>query len=236
MIDSTRNIILADVYDSQNTEVDKPTVQTYEISESPIEKSDSEYCVTFAERKISCCVGIVDMVGSTKLAALLGMKKMPKYYQHFLNLMSKVIIEFDGRIIKNVGDCLLFYFPITQTHTDSIELRRCLECSIAMIQVREFLCSHMKRDGLPCVSYRVSLDYGQVIPMKTSGSDTLDIIGPAVNICSKINRFAADNGVVLGSDLYERVRRLDGFALKQIGEYSAGLRFCYPVYSLGLRR
>jgi len=31
----------------------------------------------------------------------------------FLNSVSEIIKNYNGRVIKNIGDCLLFYFPKT---------------------------------------------------------------------------------------------------------------------------
>src|SRR5574338_479633 len=93
----------------------------------------STYCVMFSEKPASYCIGVVDMVGSTKMAASLGMSRMSRYYQNFLNLMSKIIEAYNGKVIKNIGDCLLFYFPNTCTLQDKSEIRKCVECSFAMI-------------------------------------------------------------------------------------------------------
>ncbi len=197
--------------------------QSLEIPES------SSYSVIFSEKPVSYCIGIVDMVGSTQLAAKLGMKKMSKYYQHFLNFMSKIIAEYDGRVVKNIGDCLLFYFPKTLTE-DRHVATKALECSHALVVARDLLCKQMQLECLPCVDYRVSLDYGEVMPMKSTGSKLTDMIGPAVNMCSKINRYAERNGVVIGGDMYEVAKHSKVFDFKEIISFPVGFRQCYPTY------
>ncbi len=208
------------------------TILIEKTQEPEYEPSTSDYCVLFSERSVSYCIGIVDMVGSTKLAAILGMSKMPRYYQNFLNLMSKIIEVYGGRVIKNIGDCLLFCFPQTVAIQNKSTIAKCLECSLAMIDAHEFLCRQMKKDGLPCVDYRISIDYGHVIPMKTSDSKSFDVIGPAVNMCNKINRCAEKNGVVVGGDLHHIAKQIDGVTFKEIKGYSVGFKLSYPVYHL----
>ncbi|MDH5570019.1 MAG: hypothetical protein OEX98_09570 [Nitrosopumilus sp.] len=44
----------------------------------------SDYLVAFSGLTKSYCVGLVDMVDSTKIAATIGNEKIPKYYQIFL--------------------------------------------------------------------------------------------------------------------------------------------------------
>jgi len=204
------------------------------LSSDTMEYKKSNYSVVFSEKSVSYCVGIVDMVGSTKLAASLGMSRMSRYYHTFLNLMSKIIEVYDGQVIKNVGDCLLFYFPQTVT-LDRSTIAKCLECSLAMIEAHDILCTQMKKEGLPCIDYRVSVDYGPTIPMKSTDSKSQDMIGPAVNMCSKINRCAEKNGIVIGGDLYEIAKQIDGIMFKEIKGCSAGFKLTYPVYSLTRR-
>jgi class 3 adenylate cyclase len=195
----------------------------------------SNYCVTVSEKSVSYCIGLVDMVGSTKLAASIGMQKMSRYYQHFLNLMSKIVTEFDGQIIKNIGDCLLYYFPETAIWQNRSALAKSLECSLAMIDSHEFLCSQMKAEGLPCVDYRISMDYGFVMPMKSTDSKSTDMLGPAVNMCTKINRCAEKNGIVIGGDLHHIAKQLEGFVFNEIEGCSVGFKHVYPVYQLTRR-
>jgi class 3 adenylate cyclase len=208
----------------------KEQLERYEESWKP-----SNYCVRFSDKSVSYCIGLVDMVDSTKMAASLGMSRMSRYYQSFLNLMSKIIAEFEGQIIKNVGDCLLFYFPKTSNWQSKDAMTKSLECSIAMIGAHEFLCSQMRMDGLPCIDYRISMDYGYVIPMKSSDSKSVDMIGPAINMCSKINRCAERNGIVIGGDLYQVAKHLDVFSFKEIKGYSVGFKHNYPVYRVARR-
>jgi class 3 adenylate cyclase len=69
----------------------------------------SDYFVAFSGNTVHYCVGLVDMVNSTKIAAIIGNEKISVYYKIFLNTMSKILSRFGGFVIKNVGDsCILF--------------------------------------------------------------------------------------------------------------------------------
>ena len=70
-----------------------------------------DYIVGFSGHTSSYCVGMVDMVNSTKIASQMPLQKSAKYYEIFLNTMARVLNRFGGMIVKNVGDGLLFYFP-----------------------------------------------------------------------------------------------------------------------------
>ena len=191
------------------------------------------YCI-FSAKSVSYCIGLVDMASSTKIAAGLRVK-MSRYYQQFLNLMSKVVAEFDGKIIKNVGDCLLYYFPETTSSQDRAALTKSLECSLTMIDSHEFLRSQMKSEGLPPCDYRISMDYGFVMLMKSADSNTPDMIGPPLNMCAKINRCAEKNGIVIGGDLYQLAKHSEGFLFKELKAYPVGFKYSYPIYQVTRR-
>ena len=59
-----------------------------------------------------------------------------------------------------------------------------------------------------------------------------DIVGIPVNICSKINGTASQNGVVIGNDLYQLAKDSDDYHYNQIKAYSIGLKQLYPIYSV----
>ena len=198
----------------------------------PAEMDASDYLVAFSTKTQNYCVGIVDMVDSTKISAQIGPARISRYYQVFLNSMSKILSRFGGFVIKNIGDCLVYYFPESSKPNNKFGFMSCLESSLAMIESHDLICEQLRKEGLPCVDYRISADYGSVILMKSNASDSLDLIGPPVNMCSKINRSAGKNGVVLGGDLHSMVKDLDDYNFKEIKGYSLGFKYDYPIFTL----
>jgi len=193
----------------------------------------SDYLVAFSGNSKDYCVGLVDMVNSTKMAATLGNGKISQYYGIFLNSMSKILSRFGGYVIKNVGDCLVYYFPESSKSNRKFGFMSCLECSLAMIEFHDIICEILNKEGLPCVDYRVSADYGSVILMKSNNSEITDMIGPPVNMCSKINHSAATNGAVIGGDLHSMVHKFDDYKFKEVKGFSLGFKHSYPVYEIG---
>src|SRR3972149_4608942 len=137
-----------------------------------------------------------------------------------------------GRIVKNVGDSLLYHFPQKIGFSEKLLAKYSLECGIAMIDARCRINELMKEEHLPSVKYRISVDYGTVMIARETHSTRDDIFGPPVNLCSKINRHAAPNSMVIGGDMHQIARSLEGYVFKQCSDCSTGLKFSYPVYSL----
>jgi len=190
----------------------------------------SDYLVEFSTNTTSYCVGLVDMVNSTKISATIGPSKISRYYQIFLNSMSRIMSRFGGFVIKNVGDSLFYYFPESSKNSN-YGFMSCLEASLAMVESHDVICDKLRDEGLPALDYRVSADYGSVVIMKSNASNSLDMIGPPVNMCSKINRSASKNGVVIGGDLHQMVKKLD-YVIKPVHGFSLGFKVDYPVYSV----
>ncbi len=195
----------------------------------------SDYLVAFTTQSHSYCVGCVDMVNSTKISASLSASKLSLYYETFLNSMAKIIGNYEGKVIKNIGDCLLYYFPLSENCSDLDHVSKALDCGITMIKIQQMISKELVSNGLPSLSYRVSSDYGNVVIMNTNNSKDIDMIGPPINMCSKINHSAKSNEFVIGGDFYEIVKKMPKYKFKEISEFDAGFKLGYPVYKVQLK-
>ncbi len=197
-----------------------------------LEKTTPEdYLVSFSGLAKSYCVGLVDMANSTKISANMGAEGWCRYYELFLNAMGSIVKRFDGSAIKNLGDSLLFYFPESSKQR-KFGFLSSIECCVSMIEKHDTLCDRLKNENLPCLDYRVSADFGKVVLMNSSNSSATDLIGPPVNMCTKINHEADDNGVIIGNDLYQNVKNFEDYSFKLKKGFSAGQKFSYPIYSI----
>ena len=190
-----------------------------------------DYMVAFSGRTNSYCVGIVDMVNSTKISSQLSIEKTAKYYEIFLNTMARVLNRFGGMIIKNVGDSLLFYFP-ESSKGRKYGYMTCLEGCLTMIESHDFVSQYAKKEGLPLINYRVSSDFGPVMIMNQNGTPGTDMIGPPLNMCTKINHIASNNEFVIGGDLYQVAKKLPDYSFSPRGKYDLQSKYSYPVYSV----
>jgi CheY-like chemotaxis protein len=117
-------------------------------------------------------------------------------------------------------------------------LKAAMDCCLDICDAHSSLNALARSYGLPPINYRVSADYGMVELAKSKTSSEYDLIGPTMNLCSKINAKAKSNSLVVGGDLHAILT--DFFAHKfsqhyrfeQVGEYSAGLKCAYPVFSV----
>lgn len=190
----------------------------------------SDYMVAFSGRTQNYCVGLVDIVNSTKITAGLGINSA-KYYEIFLNSMAKILSRFGGFVVKNIGDSLLFYFPESSKPNKKFSFMCCLECCLGMVESHEKICNRMREEHLPCVDYRISADYGSVMLMNINFNN-IDMIGSPVNLCSKMNHSAPINDMIIGGDLYEMVKSFNDYHFKNHKSLSLGFKLSYPLYGV----
>jgi class 3 adenylate cyclase len=208
------------------TKSDVSEMENFPEREIYFENADPDM-ITFADTTKKVCVGVVDVVGSTRITARLTNQSVARYYSTFLNTLGAVIVKFQGKIVKNIGDSILYYFP---EGTMQSQFVRCLECNLSMLQIHDYLNIKLKSQGLPRLDYRISSDYGAVAIAKTPMM-TEDIFGQPVNVCSKINTLAQPNSLVIGSDFYEVVKGMECYRFEGIAGFSSGLKNSYPVYT-----
>jgi len=225
-----RYIQSKEFFDYPQMEAKPRTSMTLEPEIERPNPSTSDYLVQFSTRSQSFCVGYVDIVNSTKISASLSAENLSQYYEIFLNSMSKIIGRFGGKVIKNIGDCLLYYFPTTES--SKAGMTNCLDCGVAMTNAQSVISEELVAKKLPKLRYRVSSDFGSVILMNTNLSNAVDLIGPPVNMCAKINHYAGHNEFVIGHDLYHVTKKFKGFEFKEIQSCDVGFRYSYPVYKV----
>ena len=180
------------------------------------------------------CVGIVDIVDSTKTVDQLSPNQVPKYYEIFLNNMAKVVSN-HGEILKIMGDSLLFYFKDTCDAQDTLAFQNAIECGFSMIKMHKKLNDILKRYMLPCIDFRISFDYGKVTVMETR-TGLIDLVGPTINTCAKINDLSLRNNMVIGRDMYDKVRNLNQFQFKHANNFLIRSAHSYPVFSVSKKK
>ena len=83
------------------------------------EMSNSDYMVAFSGKSQNYCIGIVQMCESVIITNSLHRTKIMKYYEIFLNNMSRVLFKYDANVMKNAGDSLYELFILMVNHTNS---------------------------------------------------------------------------------------------------------------------
>lgn len=158
------------------------------------------------------------------------------YYSIFINTAATIARNFDAKIIKNVGDSLIYYFPYTIDSSDERAFSNALECCVTMNAANSVISGKLHEQCLPAMQYRISADYGKVEIARTKTSQDYDFFGSTINLCVKINKVSAPDKILIGGDLFRVLKALptisNYYDFRPAGEYSVGIKYSYPLYTV----
>jgi adenylate cyclase len=135
----------------------------------------------------------------------------------YFDAMSEPIARHGGEILKFIGDGLLAIFPLSEPHACANLLHAVTEARQAMIALN----AKNGETGRAPLNYGIGVHAGDVMYGNIGSSTRLDftVIGPAVNMASRLEAFAKQLGKnVLLSRAFAGFVQGD-FDLESVGEH-----------------
>ena len=195
--------------------------------------------IRFSGDSIKSCVCYIDLVDSTKnIIKMEGLENIRKYYSIFINSITETVKSYRGKIVKNIGDCLLFYFPNTTDNKNIAAFREAIECSFKILDERYIVNQEFDQQHLPPFNYRISIDYGVLNLALVGEYSQIDLFGSTVNLCSKINSssLSIPNEIIIGNNFYKILKSFSNIINKynfiNNGEFKVTEINRYPVYNI----
>ena len=159
-----------------------------------------------------------------------------KYYSTFINSASEVVKSYSGKVIKNIGDCLLFYFPKTTDFKDMEVFRETIDCGFKILDERYIVNQELYKQHLPPFNYRITIDYGVLDLALVGDYSQIDLFGSSINLCSKINSssLSIPNEIVIGDNFYRILKSFSNIINKydfiNNGEFKVSENIRYLIY------
>ncbi|WP_198669167.1 ATP-binding protein [Elioraea thermophila] len=168
-----------------------------------------------AERR-QVTVAFIDMVGSSRLTALLGAEEMSELIVAYRRAAGAAIEAHGGYIARMLGDGILAYWGFPRARED--DAARALSGCLAVLEAMEAVNAAGLAGGHR-VSVRIGLDTGIVVVGRLGVADPrgeADIVGDAPNLAAHLQKAAEPDSIVTT----EAVRALAGarFAFEPAGE------------------
>lgn len=141
----------------------------------------------------------VDIVNSTEISRTLDTSLSSEIKNLFLTEMGLLLLRFNGKVLKYVGDEVLAYFhnPDLLGKTDNA-----INCaSIMRIFVQEVINPFLKSKGFDEIKIRIGIDLGDAKVKKIAiqtGNPSIDILGFTIDLTSKIQKQATPNQILVG--------------------------------------
>ena len=184
-------------------------------SDMDIIRRQEEALLKFKDHSDYLVVCIVDIENSTRITANLSESATAKLYSAFDNTMSEIVLSRGGTIVKSMGDAVMYYFHASSPPSKD-ECLQAVLCCLDILSAKRDLNKNISNRELAEINYRVSAVYGSV--MSASKNGVQDIFGPTVNQCSKINRLAKTNGLVVSEQIYQLIKDDATFKTEKIQE------------------
>jgi adenylate cyclase len=182
--------------------------------------------------QINMAVLYVDIVGSTKMSMTLPPDKLSILISSFSQEMSYVIEQFHGYVLKFVGDAVIGYFVENET-TKIPATYDAVACAEAMIKVVKKGINPIliEKAGLSEISIKIGIDFGKNAVVRYGADEKeayVDLIGPAMNVASKIQNLAKSNQILVGQEIYDK---LDSYMQKFFSDMTDELDYPWQHYS-----
>ncbi len=193
--------------------------------------------IRFSGDSIKSCVGFIDLVDSTKTTITMeSLEYIRRYYSTFINSISENVKSYSGKVIKNIGDCLLFYFPKTTDVNNIGVFIEAIECGFKILDDRYSINQELSKQQLPPFNYRITMDYGVLDLALVGDYSQIDLFGTTVNICSKINNSSIPNEILIGDNFYRILKSfstmLNNYNFINHINYQITESNMYPLYKI----
>ena len=221
---------LSHAFDSMAQKLEESLSEIKE-KEKVIKQLKGDMLLKFSQRVQNDCVGVIDMTDSTRISSKLSDDDVSKMYEIFLNFMAKIIRKYNGEVIKNIGDALMFRFP-NMDSLDSKAMKNMLECCLSMIESHEELKNELNAKNIDALDYKISVTYGSVKVAESTTSNISDVFGPTVNRCFKINSFCPKNSIVIGSNLYGILKDFEEYEFTQFCSIEMKEKYDYSIFEV----
>lgn len=195
-----------------------------------MQKHKSDH-ITFSDLHVHYAVCFLDMIDSTSIVSKLSGREADELYMTFLNILADIIDAHEGKVLKTYGDGIFYYFPKTDFGSLA-DFEHVIATNLKLLRAHDAINVALRNLQLPEVNYRISASFGPVSIVENEDKDIEDLFGSTVNTCSKMNRLAHPNSLVIGSALYEKLKDSEIYKFQEQEMFTVHEALSYMTYSL----
>ena len=155
---------------------------------------------TTAERR-PITVMFCDLVGSTSIAAKLDAEDWRNLVNAYLDQASAAVTDFDGHVLKKLGDGLMALFGYPQAQENDAE--RAVRAALAIQRAISDLNNRNAAKSAPELSARIGIESGPVVVEATG-----EVFGDAPNLAARVQAEAGPGSVLITLNVQRQVAGL----------------------------
>lgn len=182
------------------------------------------------KRKLT--IMMTDLRGFTAISERLAAETVVSIINIFLEIMTEIILKYQGTIDEFIGDAILAIFgaPILQQN----DAQRAVACALEMQLAMEDVNTRYREAGYPEVSMGIGINTGDVVVgnIGSSKRTKYGVVGRHVNLTSRIESYTVGGQILISeSTLHEchNLLRIDD----QMEVMPKGVREPITIYEVG---
>ena len=169
-------------------------------------KRGQEFLLNHVNSKMSLVVMYIDLVDSTEMSRDLPIDKLVTVIRVFTHEISSVIENYDGLILKYVGDGIISFFP--SGFNKYLACDKAVQCAKSMINVIENGINPIlekDKDNYPKLAVKIGIDEGENLAIQYGydKSAPIDLIGYPMNVAAKMTSLTGPNKITVGNNVYK---------------------------------
>ena len=175
-----------------------------------------------------------DISGFTRMTETLDPEELSDYLNQYLEAMACIALEHGGTVDKFIGDGVMVFFGDPQSRGRADDARACVHMAVAMRQRLEQLAVEWQRRGaLQALRVRIGIASGYCTAGSFGCAQRMDytIIGPPVNLASRLEALAGDDQILLSRATWSLIR--DHFGCRRLGwRHAKGFADAFEVFEV----
>lgn len=201
----TDGIVDTETYISQTQSRVWKALKTGLQFEATLDRSQ-RYLYKHANTRRKFVVLVADLVGSTRMTKELPIERLATIIQTFSQEMSFTISNFEGFVLKYVGDAVIAFFPSETNFYMAADTA--VNCARSMISIlKKGINPILNQYGYPELQMKIGIDAGvhSVIQYGKGEKSHVDILGYGISMASKISGLAKPDQIVVSEAVYKGV-------------------------------
>jgi adenylate cyclase len=153
-----------------------------------------------------CTILMSDIRQFSSICERLPPDDVMKMLNHYLGVMSEIIMKHQGTIDEFIGDAILAIFGAPTSRADDAE--RAAQCALEMQQAMNDINRDNRQAGLPEISMGIGVNTGAVIAgnIGSERRSKYGVVGHHVNLTARIESQTAGGEVLISASTLEKLK------------------------------
>ncbi|MDQ3231998.1 MAG: ATP-binding protein [Pseudobdellovibrionaceae bacterium] len=148
-----------------------------------------------------------DLCEFTALSEEMRPEQLAEVLNQYLGRMTEIIFKHGGMVDKFIGDAVMAIFGAPDPMEPSDQARRAVAAATEMQEALDVLNGEWSARGLPLIMMRIGIHIGTVTVGAFGSAERTDytVIGPAVNLASRIESIAEPGTIYISTAIREHL-------------------------------